>query len=168
MPKGKDQVEAAKVLRAARERISDPERWTQGVEALTACGRCVPGDDPDAVRWCVAGAVRAEGLDACSNPLMGVTPVARLIMKAAGCGDVGIGPWNDKATHSEVIAALDRAIELAASTANPCHPTPKKSHSGLDSPSRSFRRRSVTCSSPPSSSPPSSTCGASKDAVTHV
>jgi len=45
------------VLRDARESISDPARWTQCVDARTETGKAVRFDDPDAVRWCLMGAV---------------------------------------------------------------------------------------------------------------
>lgn len=99
------------ILRAARERITPVERWTTGVEARDAADHLVDADDPAAVKWCMAGAVYAEGGDATSSPSYGVTPMGRLLNRAIG--STGAGPWNDSHTHEEVLAALDRAIQLA-------------------------------------------------------
>lgn len=42
-------------LTAAKEKISDPERWTQGTIAQTVYGGHVHSKHDMAVRWCAAG-----------------------------------------------------------------------------------------------------------------
>lgn len=51
-------------LKAARERISDPERWTQGEYAKNTQGEACNANSSEACQWCAAGAVLAEvGVD---------------------------------------------------------------------------------------------------------
>jgi hypothetical protein len=50
-------IQSAEILRAARLLLSDPEQWTQTVHARNACGDPVKPTDPDAVRWCIYGAI---------------------------------------------------------------------------------------------------------------
>lgn len=97
------------ILKAARERITPKEAWTTGEDARDEFGGPVLPDDPDAVSWCMAGAVMAEGVDATTCGEIG--PIGRLLNQATGV--TGVGPWNDSHSHDEVLAALDRAIELA-------------------------------------------------------
>lgn len=92
------------VLRAARERISDPERWTQHRLSDT-----VPhGYEPEQMRrgscWCAMGALICE---------------AGSIGQYLDAADYlpGGGTWNDSHTHAEVVAAFDCAIEVAEAEA---------------------------------------------------
>lgn len=91
-------------LKAARQLISDPAKWTQGELARDADGKQVPPLDDNATCWCSIGALR----------------------KAAGFGDIYKGPFgalyfkvptkgsvsdfNDTHTHAEVLALFDAAI----------------------------------------------------------
>lgn len=101
------------VLKAARDRISDPERWCQETEAQDAIGRNVEPTNAAAVRWCFAGAVYAEGVDATTAPHIGVSQIGRILNEAIGVE--GAGPWNDAPdrSHADVLEAFDRAIQLA-------------------------------------------------------
>ena len=111
MPSPTTERSLADVLRAAKERISDPERWTTGTEAIDQFGRPVEPTAPGAVAWCMAGAVAAEGVRATSYPAKAASPIGALLNEAVD--HQGVGPFNDGAEHDEVLAALDRAIELA-------------------------------------------------------
>lgn len=115
---------AVEVLTEARELITPPERWTRGWYARDAEGREVDATDPNAVCFCSIGALcRAEGR---FEP--GVSPVAtEYLIEATGSEDTfGILDFNDgklpdpwskprhaPARHRKVLAAFDRAIELA-------------------------------------------------------
>lgn len=44
-------------LRAAKELIDKPRRWTQQAMARSATGALVNPNDPRAVRWCAEGAI---------------------------------------------------------------------------------------------------------------
>jgi hypothetical protein len=114
---GKSNAErsAVEILRAARERISDPESWTRGCEARTISGEGLNlGFEPGAVRWCMSGAVEAElGRAITCWPLLEADEFGRLLNEGTGQEQDGVGVWNDNHTHAEVLAAFDRAIELA-------------------------------------------------------
>lgn len=109
----------ADVLRAARERISDPEQWVQGCAGRMADGEPLDeGWEPGAVRWCMAGAVEAEvGHSIRCWPLEDADDFGRLLTEGTGQHGDAIGPWNDNHGHDEVLAAFDRAIELAEAAA---------------------------------------------------
>lgn len=102
---------AVEVLIAARELISAPERWTQGVHA-----RDVSGDvatRTTAVCWCGFGAV----WEVVETPFSDLSDECeRLLDRAVGCPYVD---WQDsfECTHAEVLAAFDKAIELARAEA---------------------------------------------------
>lgn len=99
----------ADTLRAARALIEQPERWTRRVEARDSRGRTTSPMDAGAVCWCAAGAtIRAAK---CEVLLM--SGAFQHLEKAVGIN--GIEHWNDMPgrTHAEVLAAFDRAIEIA-------------------------------------------------------
>lgn len=99
------------ILIAARAKIEAPERWTHGAYARDAGGREVEPTCPAAVCWCVRGAIDASTRHHSSN-----RPASVLFSQAvAGYGPLFIPIWNDAPTrtHTEVIAAFDRAIAAA-------------------------------------------------------
>ena len=115
----------ADVLRAARERISTPERWTKGVYAIDSDGCAVDTSDRRACAWCALGALAASL--PCRDPdILGMrTPLfdeARALLSAGVPRNAGVRSchwsvsfWNDAPgrTHAEVLATFDRAIALA-------------------------------------------------------
>lgn len=93
-------------LRAAREKISTPEKWTQGAYARDAGGNAVRAAADDAVCWCALGAIVS----------LNIFPADR--EEAAGAlykvvPEVSV--FNDKPgrTHAEVMAVFAKAIERA-------------------------------------------------------
>lgn len=101
------------ILKGARELISDPTHWTQGVLARYSSGeKAYSTMEPDAVSWCSLGAMSV------ATSRCGAT--AGQMMRSWGilekfCPDGNISEFNDTHTHAEVLAAFDAAI-LAAST----------------------------------------------------
>lgn len=94
-----------KALQAARARIATS--WTTGAFARYPNGYACSSEDPQAVRWCAAGALTL----ACRFE-------AGAWEKARGYLDRVIKPgqlvtYNDTHSHAEVLAAFDKAIELA-------------------------------------------------------
>lgn len=89
----------ADVLRAARERISDPERWLQG--SMRDGNRC-----------CALQALIDAQPDSFDEDWLPY----RLLGAAMG-SDGDVGGFNDLHSHDEVLAAFDRAIELAEAAA---------------------------------------------------
>jgi hypothetical protein len=99
------------VLRAARERISDPERWTTGYYARNAYGDEVVANSPAACQWCAVGAVLAEtdldlGLSLHLSPL---AKAAKEYLDRAG----PVLDVNDDRGHAATLELYEQAIELA-------------------------------------------------------
>ena len=109
---------AAEILRAAKHRISDPDRWTQCAFARTGGdgGNPIGPSSGSADCWCARGAIYAE-----VAPSAPSSPLAR---EAEGfLRDAAPPPphdeaepiayLNDEGTHDEVLDLFDRAIALA-------------------------------------------------------
>ena len=106
-----DTQSAAQVLRAARELLSDPARWTKGAWAEDGAGMEVSPVSPNAVCWCVEGALmRVSGVEVVTAVGFALEALANVV------GDIAW--YNDAATtqFSDILTALDRAIALAEST----------------------------------------------------
>jgi hypothetical protein len=101
--------DVAEKLRAARALIE--RGWTQGAPARTKGGVPVWGGESSAVCWCVVSAMCRATPDG-QTALLSVP-----LRKTIGLSDNGGGltEWNDapERTQAEVLAAFDRAIELA-------------------------------------------------------
>lgn len=82
------------VLREARDLISYPERWTRGVFCDERGRRCATG-----AVW------KATVTNPINHPAM--TLLLRVVNTPTVTG------FNDSHSHAEVLAAFDRAIELA-------------------------------------------------------
>jgi hypothetical protein len=98
-----------RVLRAARELIADPERWTQGEYARDADGKPVDDGDERAVRWCATGAIwrtAPSGSVACRT----IQLAAEVARRAH---DMGLMQVNDRLGHQAVLRVLDQAIAAA-------------------------------------------------------
>ena len=115
-------MNTVELLQQARDLIASPEAWTQGTYARNASGKRTPLAGPDAVCWCVSGALRriierAE-TDPIPDPLRDLwyetIPVVNRIANLDMYSTLPI--WNDKKgrTHAEVIALLDAAIEAVS------------------------------------------------------
>lgn len=111
-------------LKAARELISDPAKWTRGAYARDAEGRELTNPKNErAVCWCAAGAVRRFAGDR-----RRATELVRWVVGYPGrvYGDTALIDLNDggfggegkprpaPARHRKVLAAFDRAIEAAS------------------------------------------------------
>jgi len=101
-----EQQSTVGVLRAAREKITDPNKWTREYSARNADGVGVDPLDPEAVRWCALGAMRVVNPNGCivGSPYEALTRALN-----PGSAD-GIADFNDHRTHEEVLALFDKAI----------------------------------------------------------
>lgn len=102
------------VLKAARAKIDKSEAWTKGALALDTAGEHTHPRDHDACKWCLVGAVEASS-DHDSEWFPALLPVTNA-MRDLNAGRPGYyGEFNDHSatTHADVLAVLDRAIELA-------------------------------------------------------
>ena len=112
----------ADVLRAAKERISDPKSWCRGAFAKAEDRRHVAPTSDRACRWCAIGAMQAETavltqrvqagrlLDQAMSDL-----VSRDFVLVTGVND-GIGQPTKlprRESHRLVLRIYDRAIQLA-------------------------------------------------------
>jgi hypothetical protein len=100
-------MKPSEILRAARKKIEKPECWTKDRAARRIDGKGTYEQDPRAVCWCMTGATAAVDLDDA-----GCSADTYLVMAV---GEQFVPDWNDdpSRTHAEVLAAFDRAIELA-------------------------------------------------------
>jgi len=101
-----DAAAVVDVLRAARERLSEPGVWAQGVTSL------------DGDRCCLTMALSEAGclrLHYQRAPNSGANPCKAVEAMAAATGISGLTSWNDTPgrTLDEVLAVLDVAIERA-------------------------------------------------------
>ena len=105
-------MSAAETLRRARELLTPEGAWGQGYDALNGAGEAVSPTAHNAVCRCSYGALRAAGGDVYGDAAREV--LLQAIGLEAAKGDSVIN-WNDDPgrTHAEVLAAFDRAIELA-------------------------------------------------------
>lgn len=100
---------ALQLLEEGKATIQDPKRWTQGAFARDKENEKVSSHNPTAVCWCSLGALnRIEDSGEYRQAV-------RLLCKAAG---MEVADFNDSATHEEVIAMWDKAIELAKEEQN--------------------------------------------------
>lgn len=94
------------LLKAVLERIATPGKWTQGASARTWLGTATMAHAPEAARWCLSGACRAEKPVRHANAdrlatLLGFSTTLRMIQ------------WNDAPTrtHAEVLSRIEDAIK---------------------------------------------------------
>lgn len=93
------------LLRRTRKRIESPDRWCQGFFGMSKTGKRVIPESADAVRWCLMGALMAETGDdmatyrRAENALFSIASMAIVL-------------FNDRHTHAEVLALIDRTIEM--------------------------------------------------------
>jgi hypothetical protein len=94
------------ILKAARELIAKPERWTRGVIARAGTLPLTSAMVPQATCWCAMGAI-----DKCAGGPSFSAPALDLVYPVIpGCG---LAEFNDSHDHAEVVAMLDRAIASA-------------------------------------------------------
>lgn len=118
-------LKVLKVLKGARDVLSDPERWTQGALARTASNRPVDVDDHEAKCFCLFGAIAhvGVGLARSSDPtvtedsdIAGSFVAAGLVFDAIremeNYTELSVVSWNDNPdrNHAEVVQLLDTAI----------------------------------------------------------
>lgn len=97
----------ADILRQSREKIADPKHWTKGNFAQDEEGEPVSTTSPRAVCWCAIGAI-----DATAGGLAALYWLSDAVHEKAG-PSCSVSEFNDKSEHADVLAAFDRAIELA-------------------------------------------------------
>jgi hypothetical protein len=105
-------MKPSEILRAARELLSEPHRWTTRFLARNGAGQRVEPTSPAAVCWCLNGALSKVAAQAEWEQIQEAWKA--LTMAATG-DQVSVGLWNDDPhrTHAEILDALDRASARA-------------------------------------------------------
>ena len=109
------QSNIVRILQSAREIIADPARWTKNAVARNAAGKEVPASHPEAVCWCVTGAI---------GRVTGYPDIERYralkVLQNAQIYDIGAQPqwttiYNDffLTTHADILRLFDAAIVRA-------------------------------------------------------
>lgn len=103
-------------LKEARSLISEKKHWTRGASAKNASGQKTWSDDPEAVCWCMLGAIVkvATGLDCAVE--VGALNALRIVCHS------GIPQFNDDpaTTHEMVLHKFDLAIVEAGQMEKTC------------------------------------------------
>ena len=101
------------ILRAARELISDPARWTQGAFARSFSGENLAyGNDPRATCWCAYGVLEKISGEKQFYSAPGHTELNNSCFTESE-KLFSVPAINDNGTHKDVLALYDRAIALA-------------------------------------------------------
>ncbi len=79
------------------ELIAEPEKWTQGVNARDKIGFSVDEKDPNAVSFCVYGALALCRISKDDS---------RFIALREKVAPKWPSEWNDSSTHAEVVSVL--------------------------------------------------------------
>lgn len=107
--------EALEVLVAARELISEPERWTQLANARRRDGGACAVDADGAQQWCLRGALmkvsRVPVLTASALSLL-AAQVRILLGTSCSAGEPGglVAAFGDHHSHAAGLSLFDRAI----------------------------------------------------------
>jgi hypothetical protein len=92
------------ILKAARELISVPERWTQHEYARDFHGNPVSALSPLAVCWCLNGALQRVKTEP------GPSYATKALREVLGKYGPNPSEFNDTQNHPDVLALFDRAI----------------------------------------------------------
>lgn len=98
------------ILRAARQKISDPTHWTTDSYARSKSGESVDSDSTRAVCWCALGAIFAVAGH--REPAMHVAK-EELYNAVSVLGGDGVAAINDERGHEAVLQMYDIAIAAA-------------------------------------------------------
>ena len=96
-------------LKAVRELLSVPERWTKKADARDDMGRVVFFDSDDAASWCLVGAVEHQ----CHRLRRPRFALLNALKRRGGIYPLmTLQEFNDAetTTHADVLALLDEAI----------------------------------------------------------
>ena len=99
----------------AREKIADPEHWTQHRYAATADGSTCYPTSRLAVRWCAIGSLNAV---AGTGNIMDKVHIAHIALQAA-LGGNSVVEWQDEHNHADVLDLFDRTIARMIMSGNP-------------------------------------------------
>lgn len=94
------------LLQRTRKRIESPDHWCQGFFGANKKGEPCLAKSPDAQAWCIVGALIVE----CPDDILLRLAALGAMDREAGATGGALG-FNDRHTHAEVLAMIDRTIE---------------------------------------------------------
>jgi hypothetical protein len=101
---------AVEVLKAARDRITEPEHWTVGYNATNKYGQSVGYNSPEAVSFCALGAILREldyvEIDVTDTVLESLEDIAHKWFSLPSIQRV-----NDLLGHEAILRVYDEAIK---------------------------------------------------------
>lgn len=100
------------ILIGMRELLSLPERWTQGRLAKDIQGKEIQPTSDEAVCWCLYGAACRIACDSISRLPDAIFNILNSSVKGSDHSSLILWQDDPSRTHAEVLAALDRAVEL--------------------------------------------------------
>ena len=112
----------ADILTAARQTITDPNRWTQKALARDKHNRWQNPGSPQAVCWCAEGAIELAAINLKTRPSLQQLAVTAVSKSASTLHGVDIRSLNDvtawrpETTHQAVLNVFDHAIEQQEKT----------------------------------------------------
>lgn len=108
----REDVATMQVLERARDTIADPDDWTSGAVARDDNGHRVAPWDPDAVCWCLVGALDKAATDLCLTSSRAYTLASQAARDLYRGSSVAV--VNDNRGHTAAIRVLDEAIRRAS------------------------------------------------------
>ncbi len=98
------------IIEKARALIATPETWTQGEFARDTCGERVSWRSPQAVRFCVWGALNRAAYDMTGDRRRSVT-LADHAARTLRHGVASLSGTNDQGTHADVLAVFYKYLK---------------------------------------------------------
>lgn len=102
-------------LQQVRTKLTPAGSWTKGTCARDAKRKPVPACNPEAVMWCIVGAINTltDDMVLSGRILHAIGLVAAERLAARGERYIGMPMYNDdpKTTHREVLEVLDETIK---------------------------------------------------------
>lgn len=111
-----DEPSIVEILRAARERITPEEAWTQGrLSDVVKFGYAAPEEFEGSTCFCAMGALMYEAPD--ERSFHEAADLFGMATRDEVTDARKFADFNDSHTHAEVLAVFDKAIELAEASA---------------------------------------------------
>ena len=98
------------IVESARALIATPEAWTQGEFARDAYGEPVSWRSPRAVQFCLWGALNRVAYEMTGDRYRSVG-LADRAATALRDGVTSLSGVNDRGTHTEVLALIDKYLK---------------------------------------------------------
>jgi hypothetical protein len=103
-----------KIIGRARAMIAAPQMWTQGEFARDGSGQPVSWRSPEAAQFCIWGALNRAARELTENEHLRVR-LADGAARALRATTPSISRLNDRGTHADVLALIDRYLDTSAS-----------------------------------------------------